>query len=1044
MKNNLFFSVLFFALLFTNTFAQRYQATNGTSLKDDYWAVVEDTTIGAYVTIGNSANVDQIGRLWISSYNNSGFLTSSALASNGKRMIARDISIAPKDSSTGKPTYYVTGWTQANFGTAVINQMFVGRINLNGIFLWYRENPTSNTISVQSKEGVSIVTAPNGDAVALGIASVPVTGNIPAGNRIILSRFNATGTPLWSNIYNQTGNWMPRSIANGAAAPNCAVSPTTLPGSFVITGEATLPITGGSSKPTTFACLYNGGGTECWRGLYPATLTLTTTADAGYDVVLNTSTGNYNVVGVVQFGTVRASASSSPYLIELSTSGVLIKSTVYIKTPNFTPMGLYPRTCTMSRSNSTAAGKLVFAGPDFSTNKVFVGSVPAIGSVGTFVNYAGLATSNAEAQPFYLNDGPTEDIISTYKAPYPGYIISTNTLPNGAFGGGDGHLLKTDLAFQTPTVCKNTPLDNLTLQSNNSTFTSSTIIQQSGWIPLQPTSSPLQVQQRFCRDSCTVAASYTYTQSGQTVTFSGSGSGNGTVTYKWLFGDGTNSTLQNPSHTYAGAGTYSVCLLVYNVNAYGDTCAVESCKSITINACDVAANFTYTIACKYKVTFTNTSSGTGTLTYKWLFDDGTTSTSKNPVKTFATCGRHSARLITCNNSCCDTITIALNIPCCEVKSDFCLRDSGLYVKLIYNSSMNLTTTTYTVYLDGVLTTWSANTSKLLAVGPHNVCLKARRVSCAGDTCCATCCKTINVSAPCTLAADFWPQVQSGTGNVLFTNKTTPAGYTSSWEFGDNTPKVTTTSPNHAYRPGIYTVCLTTTFVNGNDTCFSRICKKILVDSGCKALAKFKTTHCVTAPLTIEFSNYSSGATNYIWSFGDGPTTSTVVNPTHTYTSAGTYNVCLYALSADNCVSRVCHNIIVKLPSCKTTCDSTLPGNRQLSEVDEDITNSGEQPGLESRSQNKNSTQPASHEDKLSLFPNPASQKIQVIFETAKQAVAEVVIVNALGNVVFKKSVSFAEGQNQFSIPVQSFANGNYFIKVTTGDGIKSTLFSVKN
>ena len=366
----------------------------------------------------------------------------------------------------------------SSIGTAVINQMFVGRINLNGNFLWYKENPSNTATTGQNKEGVSIVTAPNGDAVALGIASVPLTGNIPAGNRIILSRFNLSGTPIWSNVYNQTGNWMPRSIANGATTPNCAVSPTTMPGSFVITGEVIIPVSGGNSKPTTFACGYNGGGTECWRGLYPATLSLTTTADAGYDVLLNPNSGNYNIVGVVQFGSVRASASSTPYLVELSTSGVLVKSTVYIKNLNFTPMGLYPRTCTMGKANLTVPGRLIFAGPDFSTNKVFVGSVTSIGSSGTFVNYAGLATSNSVAQPFYLNDGQSEGILTTKKAALSGYLISTNALPTGAFGGGDGHLLKTDLALQTPTNCKNTPLDNTTIQSNNSTFTTPSVIQQ--------------------------------------------------------------------------------------------------------------------------------------------------------------------------------------------------------------------------------------------------------------------------------------------------------------------------------------------------------------------------------------------------------------------------------------------------------------------------------------------------------------------------------------------------------------------------------------
>ena len=49
-----------------------------------------------------------------------------------------------------------------------------------------------------------------------------------------------------------------------------------------------------------------------------------------------------------------------------------------------------------------------------------------------------------------------------------------------------------------------------------------------------------------------------------------------------------------------------------------------------------------------------------------------------------------------------------------------------------------------------------------------------------------------------------------------------------------------------------------------------------------------------APLQVNFTSIVSGGLypyNYSWSFGDG-STSTVANPSHTYTSAGTYNVTL--------------------------------------------------------------------------------------------------------------------------------------------------------
>ena len=84
------------------------------------------------------------------------------------------------------------------------------------------------------------------------------------------------------------------------------------------------------------------------------------------------------------------------------------------------------------------------------------------------------------------------------------------------------------------------------------------------------------------------------------------------------------------------------------------------------------------------------------------------------------------------------------------------------------------------------------------------------------------------------------------------------------------------------------------------------------------------------------------------------------------------------------------------------------------------------------------------EDKLSLFPNPASQKVQVVFETATEAPGEVTVTNALGSLVYRKPVTMVEGKNQFSVPLQSLANGTYFLRVLSGNKIHVSVFSVKN
>lgn len=48
------------------------------------------------------------------------------------------------------------------------------------------------------------------------------------------------------------------------------------------------------------------------------------------------------------------------------------------------------------------------------------------------------------------------------------------------------------------------------------------------------------------------------------------------------------------------------------------------------------------------------------------------------------------------------------------------------------------------------------------------------------------------------------------------------------------------------------------------------------------------------PCEMTFNNQSTGATSYLWDFGDG-NTSTAENPSHTYQDAGTYTVRLQAI-----------------------------------------------------------------------------------------------------------------------------------------------------
>ncbi len=60
---------------------------------------------------------------------------------------------------------------------------------------------------------------------------------------------------------------------------------------------------------------------------------------------------------------------------------------------------------------------------------------------------------------------------------------------------------------------------------------------------------------------------------------------------------------------------------------------------------------------------------------------------------------------------------------------------------------------------------------------------------------------------------------------------------------------------------------------------------------------------------VQFIDNSTGGTSWFWDFGDG-NTSTLQNPTHTYTSADTFTVCLTVIGTAGCEASICRTVIV--------------------------------------------------------------------------------------------------------------------------------------
>ncbi len=132
--------------------------------------------------------------------------------------------------------------------------------------------------------------------------------------------------------------------------------------------------------------------------------------------------------------------------------------------------------------------------------------------------------------------------------------------------------------------------------------------------------------------------------------------------------------------------------------------------------------------------------------------------------------------------------------------------------------------------------------------------------------------------------------------MTFTDSSTNSPTAWSWNFGDSNTS-TVQNPSHTYSSaGNYTVALTATNQYGNNT--NTKSNYITVTSGAPPVANFSGTPTSgTAPLSVTFTDSSTNSpTAWSWDFGDG-NTSTVQNPSHSFTTADVYTVRLKATNS---------------------------------------------------------------------------------------------------------------------------------------------------
>ncbi len=195
-----------------------------------------------------------------------------------------------------------------------------------------------------------------------------------------------------------------------------------------------------------------------------------------------------------------------------------------------------------------------------------------------------------------------------------------------------------------------------------------------------------------------------------------------------------------------------------------------------------------------------------------------------------------------------------------------------------------------------------------------------------------------VNCPPPLIADIGP-IDACNGNTInFDNFTTGGGTSWDWDFGDASTNSSLFQPSHTYAGnGPFTVTL---IADPGSNCADTTTRVIEISSTTADFTYTDST-CINDP--VSFNDGSTTAVNgtvnqWLWDFGDN-TTSTLPNPSHTYTVGGNYTVKLIATSTLGCVDSIEYPMYVQdFPTVTVGPDTTACENNPLITLNGSINN----------------------------------------------------------------------------------------------------------
>jgi PKD repeat protein len=466
-----------------------------------------------------------------------------------------------------------------------------------------------------------------------------------------------------------------------------------------------------------------------------------------------------------------------------------------------------------------------------------------------------------------------------------------------------------------------------------------------------------------------------------------------TVEFNWDFGDGGVGSGANPEHTFPEVNQdYQVSLTTV---AYDDSDSIgcSFTTTLTVNSGITAAcyaDYVFEIVSDDAMTyqFTNTSfyaNGSEADSLEWTFDNGSTInevfTVDNPLYTFFDTGLWTVTLKIYSGTCYDMVQEQINVDGTPPLRAFLgyVWNNYLPADPYTIAISDLSTGNATQYLwdfgDGeqstqtggsILKTYTQDGSYELSLMVTDELTGEQQQY------------KVPVEVPCqNCQAYFYYQATGVPGEIRlrafktqFVSTYWDEFYT--WDFGDgNTGEGMNVT--HQFDPGNensypVTVTFQGTDINGNISCTVSYTDTVYIELQSNASLSIDESD----PLTVHFKDITQGdPQGWFWDFGDG-NFSMSKNPTHNYTGAGTYTTSLTAYSGNMPTITYFETIFFETVS--------------VDEIDQ------------------------SSESLSEAYPNPSNGLFSIELDSKEAAVAEIVVFNLTGQVVYNNRLNYTGKQ----------------------------------